>query len=72
MTLITTRNNQKLKLLPFIFNLLILNFKIVSMNLVAKKWCTKETPYTLNHTNDVVNLNIPSILNSIKTQLKAF
>ena len=72
MTLITTRNNQKLKLLPFIFNLLILNFKIASMNLVAKKRCTEETPYTLNHTNDVVNLNIPSILNSIKMQLKAF
>ena len=66
-----TRNHQKLKLLPFIFYLLIFN-KIVSMNLVAKnsaqrklleswKWRGKLLVHVCTQTD---TLKILSIVNS--------
>ena len=42
LTLITMRNHQKVKLLPFIFYLQIFNLKIVSVNLVAKNGTQKK------------------------------
>ena len=42
------------------------------MKLVAKKMVHKGNSIHLNHVNDVVNLKIPSTVNSLKMHLNAF
>ena len=42
------------------------------MKLVAKKMVHKGNSIYLNHVNDVVNLKIPSTVNSLKMHSKAF
>ena len=72
LTLITHKESSEMENFAFYFLLTNFNFKIVSLNLVAKNGAQRKLRTLWNHANVVVNLKIPSIVNALKMHLKAF